>query len=169
MDSGENKWTSRKNRDETTDQICAPIITAMKNRILLSTFFVFISICGFAQVITLSDTTAIPYVSDSNGVFHYAQVMPEFPGGSDSLNKFISKNIKYTGIGCKQGTVYISFIVEKDGTITNIKVIKEVPGAPEFTKEAIRVISMMPKWSPGKINDQAVRVEVKRPVRFTLY
>ncbi len=105
-------------------------------------------------------------------VYSYAEVMPEFPGGRDSLNKFWTKNIKYCigtcSAGCKEGTVYMSFIVEKDGSITNIKPLKEVNSAPEFTKEAIRVISIMPKWTPGKINDQVVRVEVKQPVRFRL-
>ncbi len=143
----------------------------MKNKILFAIIFTFISISGFAQVITLSDTSAQKYVSDSNGVFQYAQVMPEFPGGSDSLNRYWTKNIKFFNAfsgQCKEGTVYISFIVEKDGTITNIKTLKEVQGAPEFTREAIRVVSIMPKWIPGKINDQAVRVEVKQPVRFKL-
>ncbi len=111
------------------------------------------------------DQLVIP--KDTSLIFQFAEVMPAFPGGGDTLIKFLQKNIKYPAKSDgKQGTVYISFVVEKDGSITTVKPLKEVPGAPEFTKEAIRVVNSMPKWIPGKMNGTLVRVECKLPVRF---
>ena len=104
-------------------------------------------------------------------VFQYAQEMPEFPGGNDSMAKFIQRNIVYpaayrdNGI---QGKVFLSFIVEKDGTITNITELKGVAGAPDFTKEAIRVVKIMPKWVPGKMNGREVRTKMAIPISFVL-
>ncbi|MDQ3112105.1 MAG: energy transducer TonB [Bacteroidota bacterium] len=100
-------------------------------------------------------------------VHTYCEVMPHFPGGNDSMHLFIRKNLRYSPPGsCKQGTVYISFVVEQDGSISDIKSLKEVPGAPEFTKEAIRVVSLFPKFSPGQMNGKSVRCKYHLPVRF---
>lgn len=108
---------------------------------------------------------------DSLAVFTFAEEQPVFPGGSAAFMKYLQTNIQYPQLekeANKQGSVYISFIVEKDGSISNIKAVKEVPGAPGLTKEAIRVISMMPKWIPGKMNGRAVRVEITQPIKFVL-
>jgi len=106
-----------------------------------------------------------PAIADTNEVFTYVEEMPEFPG--DSLIKFIKSAINYKNLDPeKMGKVYISFIVEKDGSITNIESVKDIQGAPEFTKEAIRVISLMPKWKPGKMNGRAVSVKMIEPVSF---
>jgi len=97
--------------------------------------------------------------------------MSEFPGGQDSLNSYLRRNIKYPQVEKeegKQGTVYISFVVRKDGSITDVKVMKEVPGAPGFTKEATRVIKAMPTWKPGKMNGRAVNTQMTIPIRFVL-
>jgi protein TonB len=95
--------------------------------------------------------------------------MPDFAGAG--FQAYLKNNIKYPVIekeAGKQGTVYVSFVVEKDGSITNVKEAKGVPGAPGLTKEAIRVISAMPKWKPGLMNGHPVRIEMKQPVRFVL-
>jgi TonB family protein len=90
------------------------------------------------------------------------------------MRKFIRENIRYAPVGkcsvaCKQGVVYISFTVEKDGSITNIQAVEEVSGAPEFTSEAIRVISLFPRFSPAKKKDgNTVRCKLTVPVRFSL-
>lgn len=123
-----------------------------------------VALCIYSTWSTATET-------DTNEVLHFAEVMPEFPGGAEALKKFIRENIKYPPT-CKEqsktGTVYISYVVERDGSVTNIKVMKEVPGAREFTTEAIRVVSLFPKHSPGLMNGKPVRVQMIVPVRFVL-
>lgn len=110
-------------------------------------------------------------VNDESQVYSFAEEIPTFPGGEAAFFEFLKKNIKYPEIEKQakiQGTVLIGFIVEKDGSITDVKAVKEVPGAPGLTKEAIRVISSMPKWTPGKMNGRPVRVTIYQPVKFVL-
>jgi TonB family protein len=101
-------------------------------------------------------------------VFTFAEQMPAFPG---KFSEYLQKNIKYphaekeAGI---DGTVYITFIVEKDGSISNVHAVKEVPGGPGLTKEAVRVIARMPNWTPGQMNGKPVRVTITQPVKFVL-
>ena len=92
--------------------------------------------------------------------------MPIFPG---NINKWISKNIKYPSLAADngiQGKVYLKFVVEKDGTISNIEVVRGVD--PSLDKEAVRVISKMPKWKPGKQRGKPVRVSYNLPITFQL-
>jgi protein TonB len=140
----------------------------MKNKILPVLVFVFISVCGMAQA--TPPMVIEPYhEADSGAVFTFVEEMPKFHGGADSLKKFLATNTKFpAGAGCKEGTVYVHFVVERDGTITNIKPYKEVPGSPELTKEGLRVVALMPEWSSGKMNGKPVRVEMVQPIRFTL-
>ncbi|HET6989950.1 MAG TPA: TonB family protein, partial [Bacteroidia bacterium] len=122
--------------------------------------------------IPVSDVPVDRIVEENPGeVFTYAEVMPEFPGGSSEMVKFIQDNIKYPSVekeSGKTGTVYVQFVVEEDGSLSNIHIVKSVSGAPGFDKEAIRVISIMPKWIPGKMNGKTVRVQIINPVRFQL-
>lgn len=96
--------------------------------------------------------------------------MPEFPdGGMSALMEYLSKNIKYPEAAMKKGTqgrVTVQFVVEKDGSITNVKILRGID--PELDKEAIRVISAMPKWKPGTQRGEAVRVRFTVPVMFRL-
>lgn len=104
-----------------------------------------------------------------DGVFTFAEVMPKFSG--DSLQSYLKHNLIYPPLEKEQGkdgTVYIKFTIEKDGTISNVLAVKEVPGAPGLTNEAIRVISKMPRWTPGLMNGRPVRVEMTMPIRFKL-
>ena len=92
--------------------------------------------------------------------------MPIFPG---NINKWISKNIKYPSLAADngiQGKVYLKFVVEKDGTISNIEVVRGVDLS--LDKEAVRVISKMPKWKPGKQRGKPVRVSYNLPITFQL-
>jgi protein TonB len=104
-------------------------------------------------------------------IYVYAEEMPQYPGGSDSLKSYLRRNLQYpemekdAGI---QGTVYMTFVVRKDGRLTDVKVIKEVPGAPGLTKEAARLINGMPYWIPGKMNGRAVNISVTIPIKFML-
>jgi len=106
--------------------------------------------------------------NNSNQVFTIVQQMPAFPG---DVNKYLAKNIHYPEAEMKAqitGTVYVNFIVEKDGSLSNVKVLKGIADGPGLNKEAIRVISAMPKWSVGMQNGNAVRVSYNIPIRFVL-
>ena len=118
----------------------------------------------------LSDITLEKNVEPENDTpLQVAEVMPEFPGGIQALIQYLSNNIKYP-VKCQengiQGRVIVSFIVERDGSISNMKVIKSIH--PELDKEAIRVVSTMPKWKPGTQRGKAVRVSYNLPINFTL-
>ena len=102
-------------------------------------------------------------------VFDVVEQMPSFPGGDAELMKFLSTHIKYPVVAEEngiQGRVIATFVVERDGSISDVKVIKSVD--PSLDKEAIRVLKSMPKWIPGKQNGSAVRVKYTVPVTFKL-
>ena len=102
-------------------------------------------------------------------IFEVVEQMPSFPGGDAALMQFLSKNIKYPVVAEEngiQGRVIATFVVERDGSITDVKVVKSVD--PSLDKEAVRVLKSMPKWIPGKQNGSAVRVKYTVPVTFRL-
>jgi TonB family protein len=107
--------------------------------------------------------------SYSGQVYDIAEQMPSFPGGQSALFQFLSQNIQYPKL-CEehgiQGRVVCSYIVETDGSITDVQVRKSVH--PSLDKEAVRVIQSMPKWSPGKENGLPVRVRYTIPITFSL-
>ncbi|MBQ8442910.1 MAG: M56 family metallopeptidase, partial [Bacteroides sp.] len=107
--------------------------------------------------------------SSENVVFQVVEEMPEFPGGMAECMKFLNKNIKYPTISQEngvQGRVIVQFVVTKDGDIAEPKVVRGVD--PYLDAEALRVISMMPKWKPGKQRGEAVNVKYTVPVMFRL-
>lgn len=102
-------------------------------------------------------------------VFDVVEQMPSFPGGPSALFEYLSKNIKYPVVAEEngvQGRVIVTFVVERDGSITDVKVAKSVD--PSLDKEATRVVKSMPHWIPGKQNGSAVRVKYTVPVTFKL-
>ena len=102
-------------------------------------------------------------------VFDVVEEMPQFPGGQAALLEYLAKNIKYPVVAEEngiQGRVIVTFVVERDGSITDVKVVKSVD--PSLDKEASRVVKAMPKWQPGKQNGSAVRVKYTVPVQFKL-
>jgi len=102
-------------------------------------------------------------------VFDVVEQMPQFPGGPNALFEYLSKNIKYPVVAEEngiQGRVIVTFVVERDGSITDVKVAKSVD--PSLDKEAMRVVKSMPHWIPGKQNGSAVRVKYTVPVTFRL-
>lgn len=105
-----------------------------------------------------------------NPIFEVVEHMPEFTGGGmPALMEYLSKNIKYPEAAMKkgiQGRGIVQFVVEKDGSITNVKILHGVD--PELDKEAVRVVSAMPKWKPGTQRGEAVRVRFTVPVMFRL-
>ena len=106
---------------------------------------------------------------EAEGAFDVVEEMPQFPGGAPELMKFLSMTVKYPEAAEKAGTqgrVIASFIVEKDGSISGAKVVKNV--SEELDAEALRVINAMPNWTPGKQKGQAVRVKYTIPISFRL-
>ena len=102
-------------------------------------------------------------------VFEVVEQMPSFPGGDVALMQYLSKNIKYPPVAEEmgiQGRVICTFVVERDGSVSDIRIARSVD--PSLDKEAIRVVSGMPKWIPGRQNGQMVRVKYTLPVTFRL-
>lgn len=107
---------------------------------------------------------------DSEGqIIPAVEKMPEFKGGEKKLREFLSGNLIYPDsarLNGISGTVYISFVVEADGELTDIKPVRGLGGG--LTEEAIRVILLMPKWEPGRVNGKPVRCLFTLPIKFTL-
>lgn len=105
----------------------------------------------------------------TNKVFDVVEVMPSFPGGQGALLSYLSSHVKYPVVAQEngvQGRVTVSFVVERDGSITDVHVVRSVD--PSLDREAARVVSSMPNWQPGKQNGSAVRVKFNVPVQFKL-
>ncbi len=123
------------------------------------------------EVLKLKEAVAQPEPKPEveNKVFDVVEQMPSFPGGNAALMKYLSENVKYPVVAQEngvQGRVVVSFVVEKDGHITDVKVVRSVD--PSLDKEAARVVRSMPSWIPGKQNGSAVRVKYNVPVSFRL-
>lgn len=106
---------------------------------------------------------------DDEEFFMVVENMPEFPGGDLALMKFIQKNVRYPAIAKEYnitGKVYVSFIVDKQGNVTNVKIVRGVD--KNLDAEAVRVVSALPKYKPGKQRGKAVRVMFTIPINFTL-
>lgn len=106
---------------------------------------------------------------EPNKVFDIVEVMPQFPGGNSELMRYLGTNIKYPTIAAEngiQGRVVLKFVVSKDGSISNIQIVRSLD--PSCDKEAIRVIKGMPKWIPGMQNGHPVAVYFTLPVLFKL-
>jgi protein TonB len=101
--------------------------------------------------------------------FHVVEELPQYPGGAVEFMKWLTKNLRYPAVAHQrkvQGKVQAVFYVEKDGSISGLKVIKSL--SPECDQEALRVLSMMPKWQPGIQHDQPCRTKVSIPIVFKL-
>lgn len=132
--------------------------------------FVFLIIVGLAHKVNAQtvkknsdDSVRIPKGPST------IQLMPAFPGGVAGYSSFLRSNIHYPPAALNkkvQGMAFIQFIVEKDGSLSNIKLMKD-PGE-DLGAEAVRIIKLSPKWSPGKDNDVTVRVQMTVPVMFVL-
>ncbi len=110
-----------------------------------------------------------PKPAEENKVHDFVEQMPSFPGGMGALMSWLSQNIKYPVIAAEngvEGRVIVQFVVEKDGSITDVKIAKSVD--PSLDKEATRVVSSMPHWIAGRQNGNPVRVKYTVPVTFKL-
>jgi protein TonB len=112
--------------------------------------------------------------SDSIRITATVRQVAEFPGEIQELYKYLQKNIKYpAGVSCDpgfhncyEGKVYLTFTVEADGSISGIKILKSITDAPWADKEAIRIVSAMPKWEPARMQQKPVPMQVQLPIKF---
>jgi len=142
------------------------------SKLTIILLFLFISNYSFAQeevILQTQKDTIQQMPNDSGEVFVFVEDQPNYPGGDEARIKYLQKNIHYpkeakeAGI---QGTVYVTFIIEKDGRITNVKVLRGVGGG--LDKESVRVIKSMPIWEPGRQRGKAIRCQFNMPIRFIL-
>lgn len=108
-------------------------------------------------------------VEEKKPIFRIVEEMPSFPGGDEPRVKFLRDNIMYPQMAKEnniQGTVYITFVVDSKGHVTDVKILRGIGGGCD--EEAIRVVKLMPPWNPGKQNGKSVRVQFNMPIRFTL-
>ena len=144
----------------------------------------FAAICIFSNCDSSNTTTSTDATTDKietraiteqqsdilkSDVFDIVEEMPEFPGGISELNQFLNTNIKYPELALEhgiQGLIIVRAIVDRDGTIKNPEVLHDTD--PLLDAEAVRVISLMPKWTPGKYGGIAVAVYINIPVLFSL-
>lgn len=130
-----------------------------------------------ASVLMLSSSVNLMATTPENNptedkqerVFDVVEVMPQYPGGIPQMMKFIISNIKYPKDAIKkgmQGAVVVQFVVEPDGSVSNVHVVRSV--FPSLDTEAVRMVKAMPKWSPGMQNGKPVRVRFNVPMRFSL-
>jgi len=113
--------------------------------------------------------TAVEPVKEE--VFTIVEQMPEFPGGDVEMIKYIQKNIVYPAIEKDagiSGTAYVTFVVDKEGHINDVKILRGVSGGPNCDKEAMRVVKSMPPWKAGKQNGRSVMVQYNLPIKFVL-
>jgi periplasmic protein TonB len=107
--------------------------------------------------------------ADEQEVFFIVEDMPEFPGGELALRQFIANSIKYPVIAQEngiQGRVYVQFVVDADGSVSDPRIARGVD--PSLDKEALRVVSLLPKWKPGRQRGKPVRVSYTVPINFQL-
>jgi protein TonB len=107
--------------------------------------------------------------NDAEDAVYTPEKRPEFPGGDQALFKFLSSNLKYPSDAKKediQGRVICQFVVDKDGSVTDIQVLRSV--YPSLDREAVRVISIMPKWEPGEQRGKKVKCKFTMPIVFKL-
>ena len=157
--------SSQKNLLRTT--VALPALIA-----LVYMFSVTFNIDLFANQNRMMDenNSSLPVLQgQEDEVYTVVEQMPEFPGGEEARTKFFIDNITYPKEALKngiQGRVFVTFVVEKDGKITNVRVLRGIGGGCD--EEAARVISLMPDWKPGKHKGKPVRVQFNLPVQFKL-
>lgn len=115
------------------------------------------------------DVPSEPVVQEEEKIFTVVEEMPGFPGGEEKLFEYLRKNIKYPPVAREngmQGRVFVTFVVDKDGKVKDVKVLRGVGGGCD--EEALRVIRSMPDWKAGRQNGRPVSVQYNLPVNFTL-
>jgi periplasmic protein TonB len=102
-------------------------------------------------------------------IFTVVEDQPSFPGGEEARIRFLQENLRYPQMAREagiQGTVFVTFVVERDGSVTDVRVLRGIGGGCD--EEAVRVVRNMPRWQPGRQRGQPVRVQFNMPIRFVL-
>lgn len=121
---------------------------------------------------TIKSAQPIQHSTDSTAeepIFIVTEKGAEFPGGYKSMFQFIGQNLHYPQLAIEndlQGKVILSFVVEKDGTLTNVKVLRDIGGG--CAQEAVRVVKLMPRWTPAEQNGKPVRSQFNLPINFQI-
>ena len=121
------------------------------------------------RIVTTEENPVQVLNTDNDTVFQIVEQMPQFPGGEQALMEFVAKSVVYPEEAKEKnisGRVFVSFVVEKDGSVSNVKVLRGIGGGCD--EEAVRVIKSMPKWEPGKMKGKPVRVSYQIPFNFKL-
>jgi periplasmic protein TonB len=124
---------------------------------------------GTGEVVFDEPVVEAPAGNDDDKIFYAVEQSAEFPGGLQAMMKFLQKNIKYPASAKRmgiEGRVFVKFIVDKEGGISNMEIVKGINA--DLDKEAMRVIKLMPPWKPGKQNGRAVKSQFVLPVYFKL-
>lgn len=129
---------------------------------------------GNEEIIIPEETGPAVVEPAADQIFTVVEQGAQFPGGEAAMQKWIANRIDQKGYPAMEkeagisGTCYVTFVVEKDGSITDIKLLRGVAGGPGYNKLAMDVVKEMPAWKPGKQNGHEVRVQFNLPIRFTL-
>ena len=142
-----------------------------KNEKLNSLWWRLLTAMSVLAILLMVNTNAIAQnkKAANDKVLEKAEVMPEFPGGDQAMMKFVAENVQYPEEAREKGIsgrVLVSFIVEKNGSINEVKVVRGIGGGCD--EEAVRVVKTMPKWKPGKDKGKPVRVKYMMPFTFKL-
>ena len=142
-----------------------------KNEKLNGLWWRLLTVMSVLAILLMVNTNAMAQnkKAANDKVLEKAEVMPEYPGGDQAMMDFVAKNVQYPQEARDKeisGRVLVSFIVEKDGSITEVKVVKGIGGGCD--EEAVRVVKAMPKWKPGKDKGKPVRVSYMMPFTFKL-
>ena len=124
----------------------------------------------WVEIVEIKHSDDEEQVSGEDVVYKVVEQMPEFPGGTDALFKYIADNLRYPKIAKEnkiQGRTICQFVVERDGSISDIMVIRPA-GDLSLDREAVRIIRSMPRWKPGKMRGTPVRVLYTVPINFRL-
>jgi len=125
---------------------------------------------GRASVGVMASTKGTAMKPDKNGVYDMAEVRPAYPGGQSALDNFINNNVEYPQMAIddnKQGTVNVQFIVDENGKVTDAKAVGGNLG-DGLDDEAVRVISKMPRWEPGKVKGKSVKTRLTLPITYQI-
>jgi len=136
------------------------ILNLYKNTTMKATTFIFFLLCCFSCYSQKADSINLPIP------YLFVDEMPKYEGGNKSVKEIIDHNIQWPGEFDGQGTVLVSFVVTKKGNVSNVKIEKEL--CAECDAEAIRLIKLLHKWIPGKVNFQNVDVLLYVPIKFKI-
>ena len=124
---------------------------------------------GESLLVLAEGLSALGNTANADTVYNSVEKMPEFPGGEQAMLDYVSKNVVYPEEAINKGIagrVFVSFIVEKDGSVNEVEVMRGIGGGCD--EEAVRVVKSMPKWKPGKMKGKPVRVSYMMPIIFKL-